>query len=209
MKLEYIEVVLIECASPASTNYPPTVNNSTYVPSSRLRLIRLGSDLTAAVTLDHNQRSALRGVDVEVTVPNFAINIDIHSAKCLCLIISAYLASTAVDPVAKISAGATKVAAVDSAANALMAKSILQRVLQSDPTLRTLFWLEEQENRKKKAGSNKYQNVKAGGPGMDGEGNDIDFARVAQLMRQVCDFGFSHIPDYVHFVFCVPILPLY
>ena len=34
--------------------------------------------------------------------------------------------------------------------NVISTKSVMQRVLMSDPTLRTLFWLEEEENRKKK-----------------------------------------------------------
>lgn len=150
-------------------------------------LIRLGSHLVMNVKLDRSQHSgALKGIDIDTTVPNFLISIDIHSAKSLCVIIGAYLATVAAESAPK--PGNNTTAAQDK--NGPLSKSIMQNVLMSDPTLRTLFWLEEQENLKKKAGKSGASGAAAvemlkKGDGGAGDGSDIDFARIAQLMRQV------------------------
>jgi len=104
-------------------------------------------------------------------VPNLVVNVDIHGASCLILLLSAYLATTAADakPITASSVPHTpyssgRAAAPGASASASHAggstgsmgvnsKSVMQRVLMADPTLRTLFWLEEQENKKKKAGT--------------------------------------------------------
>lgn len=178
MRLESIEVRLVPCraATTMATSAAPTAVAAT--------LIRLGNHLVMNVKLDRSQHSgALKGIDVDTTVPNFLISIDIHSAKSLCLIISAYLATVASE-VAPKSSNTTPQRDKD----APLSKSIMQNVLMSDPTLRTLFWLEEQENQKKRAGKSggvAAVEVLKKGDGGTGDVNDIDFARIAQLMRQV------------------------
>jgi hypothetical protein len=150
----------------------------------KLLLVRFGNHLVANLKLDKSQSSVLKGIDVDLTIPSLLLSVDLRSATCLCAIITAYLALTAPDPALKAAASPARSAGVDTSP---LSKSIMQKVLMSDPTLRTLFWLEEEENRKKSVGG------KAGGrkapelslpAGIDGD--DLDLARVAQLMRQVC-----------------------
>lgn len=103
-------------------------------------------------------------------MPNLVVSVDIHGAKCLILILTAYLATTAAEVKPNTAAiigspGAphtntahtTSTAASGNTSNSsstgVNSKSVMQRVLMADPTLRTLFWLEEQENKKKKAGA--------------------------------------------------------
>eukprot|EP01032_Pedospumella_encystans_P008179 gene8179-9738_t len=185
LNLESIELVLL--------------NNATLPPSTQtLRLIRLSSALVATVKLDHSQRATLRGIDVNLDVPNLVVSVDLHSAKCLCTLISAYLAITATETTKSKGtplATGKPTSTTEGEGNVISTKSVMQRVLMSDPTLRTLFWLEEEENRKKKKAAS---TMKPGGrppkdptqsdnintaTGGDSDG-DIDYARIAQLMRQ-------------------------
>ena len=148
--MESIELVLLH-----NETLPATEStNATLPPSTQtLRLIPLSSALVATAKLDHSQRATLRGVDMNLDVPNLVVSVDLHSAKCLCTLISAYLAITATEPAkSKATPLATgkQTSTTEGEGNVISTKSVMQRVLMSDPTLRTLFWLEEEENRKKK-----------------------------------------------------------
>lgn len=155
-----------------------------------LQLLRLGRDLTATVKLDRSSAGQLKGIDLELTVPSFLVSVDTHSAKCLSAAVCTYLALTTPESPKPGASAVGRSGGPTGAHGGFQdnSKSIMQKILMSDPTLRTLFWLEEEENRKKKLGG------KGGaGPGKMGgmkpvgaaAGDEIDFARVAQLMRQV------------------------
>jgi hypothetical protein len=179
VKLESISIQLV-AVKPATGGEPA----ETLQQEAPMELVRLGRNLSATVKLDKTQRGQLKGVEVELTVPSLLLSVDIHSAKCLCAAITTYLALTSPEspkPGANQTGRSGKAGADVSAAQATT-KSIMQKVLMSDPTLRILFWLEEEENRKKRAGGKavRMHDVKGAAAG-----DDIDFARVAQLMRQV------------------------
>ena len=167
-------------------------------------LIKLGNNITATVNLNKSQRNELKNLDFELTVPQLLLSIDIQSIQCLCAFITLYLSITTIKSNTTQSYNNTTISEKNT--SNIMSKSIIQNVLMSDPTLRTLFWLEEEEKRKKQqqkklpsaAGriEEKYKNMNrntstttggSGGTGTGGEVGDdqIDFARVAQLMRQV------------------------
>ena len=168
-------------------------------------LIKLGNNITATVNLNKSQRNELKNMDFELTVPQLLLSIDIQSIQCLCTFITLYLSITTIKSNTTQSYNNTTISEKNS--SNIMSKSIIQNVLMSDPTLRTLFWLEEEEKRKKQqqkklpsaAGriEEKYKNMNRntstttggtnGSTGTGGEVGDdqIDFARVAQLMRQV------------------------
>ena len=168
-----------------------------------LELIRLGKDLSVSVKLDKTHQGQLKSLDVEFTVPNLTLSVDTHSAQCLSALIASYLAMmTPASGTATTSgsggsgsvlrSGGVRDNSSGAATVSLASKSIMQKVLMSDPTLRTLFWLEEEENRNKRFGGKKNSSSgrKVGDIGADtaGSGDDIDFARVAQLMRQVRNY---------------------
>ena len=63
-------MVLLQCDCPVPID-PTLSTNTTNAATSTsatnsIRLIRLGSQLSASVTLDHNQRAVLRGVEVSI-----------------------------------------------------------------------------------------------------------------------------------------------
>lgn len=155
LNLESIELVLLHGTTQTTTESTDTTPLPAPLPPSipALRLLRLSSALVATVKLDHTQRATLRGIDINLDVPNLVVSVDLHSAKCLCNLISAYLAITATEPT-KSNKGAVMTGKptsnMEGDGNIINTKSVMQRVLMSDPTLRTLFWLEEEENRKKK-----------------------------------------------------------
>lgn len=178
VKLESITIQMVANDSGIRSNEGP------------LQLLRLGKHLTATVKLDRSSRGQLKGIDVELTVPSFLVSVDTHSAKCLSAAVCTYLALTSPEsPKPGASASGRSGGAVGAAGTTQdTSKSIMQKILMSDPTLRTLFWLEEEENRKKKVGGKGgIAAGKIGGmkPAGVEAGDEIDFARVAQLMRQV------------------------
>lgn len=159
MNIESIELLLLNREAPSTVDATNATQSSLPPPSQPLptqaiRLLRLGSALVATVKLDYSQRATLRGIEANLDVPNLVVSVDIHSAKCLCNLITAYLAITAAEPSksnskSTVEAVTTKHTSMNEG-EIVNTKSIMQRVLMSDPTLRTLFWLEEEENRKKK-----------------------------------------------------------
>ena len=110
-------------------------------------LIKLGNNITATVNLNKSQRNELKNMDFELTVPQLLLSIDIQSIQCLCAFITLYLSITTIKSNTTQSYNNTTISEKNT--SNIMSKSIIQNVLMSDPTLRTLFWLEEEEKRKK------------------------------------------------------------
>jgi hypothetical protein len=155
-------------------------------------LLRFSEEITVSVALEKNSMNVLRGVNADLTVPQAKITLDVALVNNLCQIISGYSAFISPEQQPKSSAAGGKGNATtrNTAANAagagdVTSKSMMQRVLLSDPTLRTLFWLEAEENKKKKKGGPGVGMDALGAAGGGKQGDDIDFGRVAHLMRQV------------------------
>jgi hypothetical protein len=155
-------------------------------------LLRFSEEITVSVALDKNSMNVLRGINADLTVPQATITLDVALVNNLCQIISGYSAFISPEQQPKSSAAGNKrnATTLNTAANAagagdVTSKSMMQRVLLSDPTLRTLFWLEAEENRKKKKGGPGAGMDALGAAGGGKQGDDIDFGRVAHLMRQV------------------------
>lgn len=60
-------MVLLQCDCPVPIDPTLPTNTATSASATNsIRLVRLGSQLSASVTLDHNQRAVLRGVEVSI-----------------------------------------------------------------------------------------------------------------------------------------------
>lgn len=110
--------------------------------------------------------SATAGLDADLSVPSLLVRLDLQSADILLALLACYGGGPS-SPTAQGPGGCPQGFGVAAAAGEQdLGASLLDRVLHSDHTLRTLAWLERQES---SAGA------------VPGE---IDFEKVARLMRQ-------------------------
>ena len=147
----------------------------------------------AGDSLNRSGSRSSSGVDLDVSIPALQCYLDSQSLQQLFKVLDAYMcpsgtiAAAAADGArARGSSGLPNGARAREASElptALSASAFFQDVLSSDPTMRTLIWLERQERQHSSAAAC------SGTGGADssnaGSADGIDLARIAHLMKQV------------------------
>lgn len=184
-----MKVVDAAVASPSDPAPPPLP----------LLLLHCGQLCLVSLKLDHHPGAGaaeLRGVDCDVSIPALEVSLTakvLHSTlQVLACYSPASVSSTAAHSAADYSSSSRRGAGVaagggggdaeqgaESALKSARARA-MERLLAVDPALRTLIWLENNERQRSEATSAAGRQ-----PQPPLAKDDIDFARVANLMKQV------------------------
>lgn len=171
--------------------------------------------MTVHVKLDKNDVGIVHGIDIDVNIPHLLLKIDLRTVKGICQILDAYFISpTSSSQSNSIATNKNNsnnnnnstiptkghAASATATGSSFFSKSeAMQDVLRSDPTLRTLLWLEQEENKIITIAKQQQQQQRGEG-GRDSraststvtslplgitDNDNIDLRKVAHLMTQV------------------------
>lgn len=170
LKFESLRFDLIEWTPSADSNEPDTAISFRY----QHCVLNCIQSLKVDIDVDSGLHgSGSSGLSVNLAIPSLVVRLDLDSVECLLHLMSSYTPAPVVSEKTKQTtvAAAAAVAASNDLHYSHMSKSMLERIVVSDHTLKTLMWLEKQDF------------VTGGGGGADNEG--VDLEKIVKLMKKV------------------------